>query len=120
MSKSKSKERVRAPAPPPSWHIIGRPLLTRRYRRVVREIDVQTFYFLTTASCLFGTTWDLLVHVIGVRRQVALLPEGDAGAVGALVLAQLQVHRIDMPRQVAAGEAVRAGVRALGQLGLSK
>ena len=70
-------------------------------------------------GCLCGTTWDLLVHVIGVRpRQVALLPEGDA--VGALVLAQLQVHRIDMPRQVAAGEAVRAGVRALGQLGLSK
>jgi hypothetical protein len=32
----------------------------------------------------------------GVLRQAALVPEGDAGAVGARVVAQLQMHRVDV------------------------
>ena len=35
------------------------------------------------------------------QGQGALLPEGDAGAVGTRVVAQLQVHQIDVPRQMA-------------------
>ena len=40
----------------------------------------------------------LQVHRVDVRRQGALRPE--AVAVGARVLAQLQVHRVDVRRQV--------------------
>ena len=38
-------------------------------------------------------------RVVDVRRQLALAPEGDAGAIGARVVAPLQVHRIDLLRQ---------------------
>ena len=37
----------------------------------------------------------LQVHRVDVSRQVTLRLVGDAGAVGARVLAQLQVHRVD-------------------------
>ena len=40
------------------------------------------------------------MRVVDVLRQAALLPEGDAGAAGARVVPALQVHDIDMPRQV--------------------
>ena len=44
---------------------------------------------------------ELQVHVVDVLSQAALLPEGNTGAVGARVVAQLQVHRVDVRRQVA-------------------
>ena len=79
------------------------------------------------------------MHVVDLLRQGqgALLPEGDAGAVGTRVVAQLQVHQIDVPRQMAIvpeGDAITlsrgavpshvarlsravAAVRALGTVG---
>jgi hypothetical protein len=49
----------------------------------------------------------LLVHRLDVPRQVALRLVGDTGAVGARVLAQLQVHEVDVLRQAGSWQAGR-------------
>jgi hypothetical protein len=43
----------------------------------------------------------LQVHQVDVLRQAVLAHEGDAGAVAARVLAQLLVHQVDVLRRVA-------------------
>jgi len=49
----------------------------------------------------------LLVHRLDLPRQVALRLVGDTGAVGARVLAQLQVYEVDVLRQAGSWQAGR-------------